>query len=158
MPFFVCFHTILCSRGIISLLLVLNWQKLLKQGILHGNFRLLFGILWSSYIPCSQISLLCDICWRVCSPAVAYDWFPVIFVNREGATRGTGNAHSFRNTWFTDFGEFMISPIHCILENLSVLGLCLRINDSGSLACVSLDCFVLDLFYYSHISPQINVT
>ena len=32
---------------------------------------------------------------------------------------------------FAPFGEFMISPIHYIntLLNLSVLGLCLRIND-----------------------------
>ena len=31
----------------------------------------------------------------------------------------------------TPFGEFVISPIHCIytLLNVSVLGLCLRIND-----------------------------
>ena len=33
------------------------------------------------------------------------------------------------------------------LLNLSVLGLCLRINDSSLFAWFSLDCFVSDLFY-----------
>ena len=42
---------------------------------------------------------------------------------------------------FTPFGELMISPIHYIhyiLLNLSVLGLCLRINGSGLFAWISL--------------------
>ena len=42
---------------------------------------------------------------------------------------------------FTPFGEFMISPIHYsiyTLQKLSVLGLCLRIDDSGLFACISL--------------------
>ena len=45
---------------------------------------------------------------------------------------------------FTPFGEFMIVLIslyidlHCVLLNLSALGLCLRINDSGLFAWISL--------------------
>ena len=42
---------------------------------------------------------------------------------------------------FTPFGEFMISPIHYnihyIILNLSALGLCLRINNSGLFAWIS---------------------
>ena len=40
---------------------------------------------------------------------------------------------------FTPFREFKISPIHdiYILQNLSVLGLCLRIHDSGLFAWIS---------------------
>ena len=38
---------------------------------------------------------------------------------------------------FTPFGEFMISPIHYIYMNVSDLGLCLQINDSGMFAWIS---------------------
>ena len=34
---------------------------------------------------------------------------------------------------FTPFGKFKISLMHDIIQNLSVLGLCLRIHDSGCL-------------------------
>ena len=43
---------------------------------------------------------------------------------------------------FTPFREFMIllirNNVHYVLLNLSVLGLCLRINDSGLFAWISL--------------------
>ena len=34
--------------------------------------------------PAYLVYKLCHICWRVCSPTVTYDWFPVIWVNRDG--------------------------------------------------------------------------
>ena len=49
----------------------------------------------------------------------------------------------------TLFGEFMISPIHYMLLNLSVLELCLRINDSGLFAWIS-------LIALSHLCLRIN--
>ena len=48
---------------------------------------------------------------------------------------------------FTPFGEFMISHIHYIhisLQNLSVLGLCLSIND----------CFISDLFSQAKLGDE----
>ena len=41
----------------------------------------------------------------------------------------------------------MISPIHYIYIT-EFVSLCLRINDSGLFAWISLDCFVVDLFYF----------
>ena len=56
--------------------------------------------------------------------------FPVIWVLIvTGATCGTPD--------FTSFGEFMISSIHYILLNLSVLGLCLRMNARITLTALS---------------------
>ena len=79
---------------------------------------------------------ICDI-WLVSS---------YLGVNRDGCTCGAGTAHSFRNTWFHslwevhDFTHSLYSLyIHYILLNLSVLGLCLRINDSGLFAWISLN-------------------
>ena len=51
-----------------------------------------------------------------------------------GATCETGNAHSFRNTWFHDFTHSLVYA----LLNLSVLELCLRLNDSGLFSWISL--------------------
>ena len=104
-----------------------------SRDILHRNFRLLFGnsmvviqTLFTNSTP------LCNICWRVCSLTVTYDWFAVILGKIvTGATCGAGNYHPFLNTWFHslwgvhDFTQSLY--IHCILLNLSVLGLCLRI-------------------------------
>ena len=59
-----------------------------------------------------------------------------------GATFAAGNAHSFRNTRFHSLWgvhEFTHSfYIHYISLNLSVLGLCLQINDSGLFAWINL--------------------
>ena len=57
-----------------------------------------------------------------------------------------GNAHSFRNpleiSWFHPF------IIYKLLLNLSVLGLCLRINDHWFVRLAESDCFVFELIYY----------
>ena len=54
---------------------------------------------------------------------------------------------------FTPFGEFMISPIRYfslyILLNLSVLGLCLQIKDSGLFAWISLTALSQTYFFNS---------
>ena len=110
--------------------------KVLEAGIFFTETSdYLSEILWSSYRPCSQIWHLCHICWMFCS------------ITKEILTlSGTPE--------FTPFGEFMISPIHYIYMYIiyywicSVLGLCLRINDSGLFAWISpTDFFVSDLFY-----------
>ena len=51
---------------------------------------------------------------------------------------------------FTPFGEFMISPIHYnYIHNIICQSkdYVYEINDSGLFAWISLDCFVVDLFY-----------
>ena len=58
---------------------------------------------------------------------------------------------------FTPFGEFMISPIrynyiHYILLNLSVLGLCLRINDWIGLTVLSRTYFIIQYSINTYIS------
>ena len=67
-----------------------------------------------------------------------------------GAPRGAGNAHSFRNTRFHSLWgvhDFTHSfYIHYILLHLSVLGLCLRINDPGLFAWMSLTALSLTYF------------
>ena len=52
-----------------------------SMDILHGN-RLLFG---NSIVVIHTLFInLTPLCWRVCSPTVTYDWFPVIVANRDG--------------------------------------------------------------------------
>ena len=55
---------------------------------------------------------------------------------------------------FTPLGKFMISPIHYIYitEFVSLRTMFLRINDSGLFAWISLDCFVVYLFYSKGLS------
>ena len=69
----------------------------------------------------------------LCSQIVAYDWFPAIFHKSRRAPHVGQDMLSLSGTHeFTPFTEFMISPIRFYtLHNLSVLGLCLRINYSG---------------------------
>ena len=75
------------------------------------------------------------ICWRVWSPNVTYDWFPVncesrIYVKCESRICeswqvphvGQETLTLSRTPDFTHFGEFMISPIHyiCNVQGLRV--------------------------------------
>ena len=69
----------------------------------------------------TNLTPLCHICWRVCSPTVTYDWFPVILckwwrvphVGQEMLTlSGTSD--------LTPFREFMISPIHYICNGYRI--------------------------------------
>ena len=79
------------------------------------------------------------ICWMVCSLTVTYDWFPIICCKSWRVTHVGQEMPNLSGTPdLIPFGEFMISPIHYILLNLSVLGLFLRINDSGLFAWISL--------------------
>ena len=97
--------------------------------------------------------------WSVCSPTVTYNWFPVILCKswRVPHVCGAGNAHSFRNTWFHYFWgvhDFTNSYIHLyVLLNLSVLGLCLRIDDSGLFAWISLT--ALSRTYLFHLAKWV---
>ena len=79
---------------------------------------------------------------------MTYDWFPVIIseswrvphVGKEILTV-SGSPD------FTPFGEFMKSPFMTYtLQNLSVFGLCLRMNDL--FVWINLTAYSRDLFYY----------
>ena len=68
----------------------------------------------------------------------------VIHIFVTGPTCGAGHAHSFRNTWFHSLRSWFhcLPGVHdfthsCTLYNLSVLGICLRINGSGLFAWIS---------------------
>ena len=121
-----------------------------SRDILHGNFRLLFGnsmvVIQTLF---TNLTPLCHICWMVCLLTMTYSMtsFQLFGVNRARwivavATRGARNAHSFRKTWFHslrgvhDFTHSLY--IHYVWLNLSVLWLCLRINDSDLFAWISL--------------------
>ena len=72
-----------------------------------------------------------------------------------GATCGAENSHSFRNTWLLSLWGVHDLPIHYILLNLSVLALCLRINDW--FVCLDLsDCFVSRLIIFNLSINLIN--
>ena len=102
--------TIFCSED-------LFWfQSYWSRDILHGNFRLLFGnamVVIQTLL--TNLTPLCRICWRVGSPTVTYDWFPVIL--RKSCLWGdfTHSLYIHYRMWF--------------------------------FAWISLDCFVVDLFY-----------
>ena len=67
--------------------------------------------------------------------------FQLIWGNRDGCHMWDRKCSTLSATSdFTPFAEFIISPIHYIytLLNLSVLALCLRINDSGLFVCIRL--------------------
>ena len=118
------------------------WNMKLKQGYSSRNFRLLF---WKSMVVIqtlfTNLTHLCHICWLVCSQAVTYDWFPVIWgtswwvphVGQEMLTLS-------RTPDFTPFNfTHSLSKIYTIhVYYLSVSGLCIRINDSVYFAWISL--------------------
>ena len=111
--------------------------------ILHGNFRLLFGnsmvVIQTLF---TNLTPLCHICWRVCSPTVIYDWFPVI-LGRLWRVPHVGQK------MLTLSGKCLLFPEHSYsFRSLPVLALCLRIN--GLFAWISLDCFVVDFFISLH--------
>ena len=93
------------------------------------------------------------VCWRVCSPTVIFDWFPVILriswrvphVGQEMLTP-SGTPH-FTPLGVHDFTHSLY--IHYILLNLSVLGLWLWVHNSGFclLELVWLLCH--ELIYYT---------
>ena len=105
---------IFCSEDLHVFWFQIYWGK----DILHGNFRLLLGK--SMVVIQTLFTNLCVICWRVCSPTVTYNWFPVT-VNHDGS-----------HMWVREclfFPEYIIS--------LSL----------GSLWFHPFICFVSDLFY-----------
>ena len=117
-------------------------------------------LVWSSYIPCPQSWHFCVTyvegfvkqtlftCWTVW-----YDWYPVIFCESWRVPHVGQEMLTLSGT--PDSLSLGISRLHPFivytLQHLSVLGLRLRINDSGLFAWNSSDCLVSDLFYWSHI-------
>ena len=54
-------------------------SKLLKQGYSSRKHQTTFRKWYGRHKTLlANLTLLCHICWRVCSPTVTYDWFPVI--------------------------------------------------------------------------------
>ena len=124
------------------------FQSYWSRDILHGNLRLLFG---NSMVVIralfTNLTSLCPICWKVCSPTVTYDWFPVNLVNRDGCHMWSRKCSLFPehlislplgSSWFHPF----INYIHYrICRSNYFYGLM-----TGLFAWISLDCFVVDLF------------
>ena len=88
-------------------------------------------ILWSPYRRPFQCSQIWHVCWRVCSPTVTNDWFPVIFESLRVPHVGAGNDHTFWNTWFQSlwavndftYNNLVIPTVHlrvcvCVSEKL----------------------------------------
>ena len=105
---FVRNMNIFCSEDLL-------WFKVIEAGYssrkLQTTFRNVYGR--HTDIVDKFDTSMWHICWRVWSPNATYDWFPVILckswrvphVGQETLTlSGTPD--------FTNFGEFMISPIH----------------------------------------------
>ena len=140
-------------------------SKILRQGYSSPKLQTTSG----KYMAVIQtlftkLTLLCHICWRVCSPTVdiwmvsySFEWIVT------GTTCGAGNAPSFRNTWFHFFWEVHDLPIHnvCITEcvSLGLLGLWLMTNDSGLFACNSLTVLSQRLILLKVISiyPKLHI-
>ena len=121
------------------------FQSYWSRDILHGNFRLFYGnYMVVIHTVFTNLTLLRRICWRVCSPTVTYDWFPVLWITSWPVPHVGQEMHTPSGTPdFIPFGEFTISPIHYIyiiylIVNLSALGLCLQVNNSGLFAWISL--------------------
>ena len=63
----------------------------------------------------TNLTLLCHICWTVCSPTVTHDWFPVVLCKSWRVPHVGQEMLIISGTPdFTPFWEFMISPIHYI--------------------------------------------
>ena len=107
--------------------------KVIEAGIVFtGNFRLLFG----NYMVVIQ-TLFTNL-FTDCDKWLVSSYFKWIVT---GATRGTGNAHSFQNTWF-----YSLWGVHDSTHSLYIH---YRICQSKELCLRTNDCIVLDLFYYS---------
>ena len=76
----------------------------------------------------TNLTFLCHICWKVCSPNVTHVCFPVMLVNRDGCHMWDRNC--------SRFPEHLLS-LQCfypfIVPNLSVFNMT-RVNDSGLFA------------------------
>ena len=78
------------------------FQSHWSRDILHRNLVLILGnsmvVIQTLF---TNLTLLCHICWRVCSPTVTCDWFPANFLSKSWRVPpvGAGNAHYFRNNW-----------------------------------------------------------
>ena len=93
-----------------------------SRDIIHVNFRVLFGN--SMVVIQTLFTNLTPLCWRVCSPTVTYDWFPVIWGKSWRVPHmGQKVLTLFGTPDFTPFGEFIIAPIHYICTTEFV---CLR--------------------------------
>ena len=112
----------ICYARVCSKCDFLFWfQSYWSRDILHGNFSLLLGnsvvVIQTLFTNLThQIkSNLCNICWMVGSVTVTYDWCPFIWGKSWRVLHVRQEMFTLSGTPdFTPFGEFMISPIHCI--------------------------------------------
>ena len=137
------FHTNLCHKNLCRNIKIfcsedLFWfQSYWNRDILHRNFRLLFG---NSMVVIQTLFTNLTLLSHIRSPTVAHDWFAVVLckswrvpcVGQEMFTL-SGNLISL------PLGSSWLHPfiIYTLLD-VSVLGLCLRIGDSGLSAWISL--------------------
>ena len=110
-----------------------------------------FGHLWSIWDTISETVHAISIFLRTPYTKSYILFAPNNFQIVTGATCRAGNAHDLQNTWFHslwgvhDFTHSLY--IHYILLNLSVLGLCLRINYWFVYLKLS-NSFITNLFYF----------
>ena len=98
----------------------------------------------------SQIWHFCVTCWRVYSPTVPYDWFPVIFGNRDGCHMWGRKCSLFQeHTISLPLGSSMISPIHHTYIHYWICQSTDYVYGLMTPVCLPglADCFVSDLFY-----------
>ena len=98
---------------------------------IHRNFRLLVGnSMVITQILCTNLTLLCHVCWRVCITTATYEWFPVNFRELWLVPHVEQEMLTISGTYDSDctpFEECTLSLYE--LQNLSIVGLCLQIND-----------------------------
>ena len=103
-------------------------SMLLKQGYYSRKLYITFKKLYGHHTDLVQTWL---ICWRVCSPNVTYDWFPVMPITswrvpHVGQECSLFPEHLISLPW----RSFMISPIHYIYNRN-------YIYESMTLVCLS---------------------
>ena len=106
-------------------------SQFMLLNILKVNFRLLLGnSMIITHTLCTNLTLLCHICWLVCSLTVTYDWFPISWMNRDGCHMWGRECTLFKDHMISLPLEvwFFHSFIRYTLHNMLVLWLCLRIN------------------------------
>ena len=105
-------------------------STLLRREILHENFRLFSENSMVVQNLFSNLTLLCHICWMVCSPTLTNDWFPVILC-KAWLVSHMGQEMLFpEHTMSLPLGSSWFHPLSIYTSHiLSVYGLCFWIND-----------------------------
>ena len=100
---------ILPFRGYILVSKLLN--QVYSSQKLQNNFRKFYG---RHTDPVYTFDKSVSHMFKVASPTVKYDWFPIISMNRDGRHMWDRKCSLSGTPDFTHFGEFMISSINYI--------------------------------------------